>query len=236
LPGEHSVTITVANDTCSTVVDFTIGNQDISANVANSFPANCTGSDGTIALEPANYTYTWSDGGSGAVRTDLPAGTYTVTVLDNVTVCLTTIEVTVEQQNVLEATATIDVMPSCGEANGQATISANGSGSYTFVWSNGGDNATENGLASGTYSVTISDNENGCTAETSFTLTNDVAAATVTVDNTTVSCFEATDATVIYDIVTETGFVEPMIVEIRDNNGNVTENGTLAAGRQAQLK
>ena len=49
--------------------------------------------------------------------------------------------------------------PSCtGESDGEATaIPVGGSGSYTYVWSNGQTTQTITGLATGTYSVTVED-------------------------------------------------------------------------------
>ena len=47
---------------------------------------------------------------------------------------------------------------SCGEDNGTATVIAEGgSGNYTYSWSTGGNGATINGLAQGSYSVVVSD-------------------------------------------------------------------------------
>ena len=57
------------------------------------------------------------------------------------------------------------INPSChGGHNGTATVTSvtGGAGGYSYLWSNGNTTAADTGLASGNYSVTISD-RNNCT-------------------------------------------------------------------------
>jgi gliding motility-associated-like protein len=56
--------------------------------------------------------------------------------------------------------------PACqGEASGNAVVVAsNGTSPYTFVWNNGALQAENNGIAAGTYEVTVTDNI-GCEAQ-----------------------------------------------------------------------
>jgi gliding motility-associated-like protein len=57
-------------------------------------------------------------------------------------------------------------------AQGDGSVTANGGGGtapYTYNWSNGSSNQTQNNLPIGTYFVTVTDN-NGCTEETSATI------------------------------------------------------------------
>lgn len=91
--------------------------------------------------------------------------TYTVTVTDNsgctatssTTVTIGTLSTTLNSSNV-----------SCfGGANGSATVSA--SGSNTYLWSNGANTGTVNGLAAGSYTCTVT-NSNGCTAVRTATI------------------------------------------------------------------
>lgn len=50
-----------------------------------------------------------------------------------------------------------------GGANGTAQVTiSNGSGNYTITWSNGANIASINGLAVGTYTVSVKDNVSGC--------------------------------------------------------------------------
>jgi PKD repeat protein len=63
--------------------------------------------------------------------------------------------------------------PTCNNGNnGSVTANVNGgTPPYTFFWNNGATTATLNGLVSGTYSVTVTDN-NGMTGSASKTLAN----------------------------------------------------------------
>jgi hypothetical protein len=56
-----------------------------------------------------------------------------------------------------------------GASDGAADLTVSGSAPFSFVWSNGATTEDLNNVASGTYSVTISD-ANGCTNTTSVTV------------------------------------------------------------------
>ena len=75
--GTFTVTVANANDpSCNDVATFVISNTDgPTASVESSTPATCD-EGGAITLAPATYTYAWSDGGTGATRTDIAAGMY----------------------------------------------------------------------------------------------------------------------------------------------------------------
>lgn len=56
-----------------------------------------------------------------------------------------------------------------GNSNGSASVLAiNGSGNYTYTWSNGANSTTINGLSVGTYTVNVRDNVTGCTVIGAF--------------------------------------------------------------------
>ncbi|MEO8146439.1 MAG: T9SS type A sorting domain-containing protein [Bacteroidia bacterium] len=63
--------------------------------------------------------------------------------------------------------------PACGQCNGFALLSSNGSLLYypNYLWSDGATTYSRNNLCPGTYTVTATD-LGGCTASTSFTLAN----------------------------------------------------------------
>lgn len=82
----------------------------------------------------------------------------------------------------LTASAVVDQDESCAGANdGQATGSgANGSGNYDFLWDDpsGQTTATATVLAPGSYTVTVSDTNDGCTAEAIVTIASGAAPST----------------------------------------------------------
>ena len=229
--GAYSVTISVPGRTdCQTVETFVIGNSDGPvAEVVAITPANCLAFDGTATLAPSDYSYTWSDGNNGSVRTNLGAATYTVTVTDPATGCQDFLEVVVDQVSPLVGEATIDNQPTCGEANGTATIVlTGGSGNYSYSW---GNSATQDNLVAGTYNVDVVDNTTGCETMVTFTLLDNVSGATITVDPIiTLSCVGAMDGSVVITVDLDNGFATPAVEEIMDGNGNVVENGTLGVG------
>ncbi len=72
----------------------------------------------------------------------------------------------------------------CPGNNGTASVNASaGTGVYTYVWSTGATTVTITGLAGGTYSVTVTD-QNGCTASTNVTVNSTTGSGPVTVVET----------------------------------------------------
>lgn len=77
-------------------------------------------------------------------------------------------------------TTTSSMHTSCGLSNGSATANPSGSSGYTYLWSNMGTTQAINNLASGTYTVTVTD-VLGCTATSSVIVaTSNAVTTTVT--------------------------------------------------------
>ncbi|RMG77944.1 MAG: hypothetical protein D6714_18990, partial [Bacteroidetes bacterium] len=234
--GAYVVTITNATDTCSTEWTVLVGTVDGPAvQLLGKTPATCLAANGTAQFAPDTYLFEWSDGGTGASRDDLAAGVYQITITDPATGCQDFEEFEIEQTNPLTAQAAILAEPACGNANGSAEIQTNQSGSLEFAWSDGTTEVhngqhTRNDLAAGAYTVTITDLTSNCTATASLTLTDQISTAQVTAQDVQTSCFGAHDATAVYDYTPEPGFAMPASVEIKDQNGELVQNGTLGAG------
>jgi gliding motility-associated-like protein len=145
--------------------------------VQSSDDVSCFGlSDGSAAVTASGgttpYTYSWSpSGGSGAAATGLAAGTYTVTVTDN-TSCVGSTTVTIGEPNAIVVTETI-VDANCGATDGSISLAAiGGSSPYTFAWTPNGETSNSiSGIAAGSYSVTVTD-DNGCTTTENYTVLN----------------------------------------------------------------
>ncbi len=164
---------------CLDTVDFNIGEPTDITLVANKEDVLCFGgSDGEVNVVAsggiAPYTYSWNT--SPAQSTDtvrgLPIGTYTVTVTD-ANNCTATASVTINQPAVLQtAMSKIDV--TCfGGTDGTATVNvAGGVTPYSFLWEADAGNqitSTATNLATGTYTVTVTD-DNNCTIVDSVTV------------------------------------------------------------------
>jgi hypothetical protein len=131
------------------------------------------GDDGHISVVVTGgnspYNFSWEGSAStDSVRTDLDAGTYTISVEDNIG-CLESLTVILGQPS--QVTITLDNIDNetCpGAANGSIEVTATGgTGSKSFSWSNGGVSGLNENLTAGFYSVTATD-DNGCTAEETY--------------------------------------------------------------------
>jgi gliding motility-associated-like protein len=196
--GTYTVNITDANG-CTSVQNITVTQPTAVSVSASNTSATCAGNDGTATASPSGgtpgYTYSWApSGGNAATATGLAGGNYTVTVTD-ANGCSTTQSTTITQSSVLTSSITSITNTLCfGDANGNATVTPNGGTSpYTYSWTSGGTAATENNLAAGSYTVTVTDNT-GCTGTSSVTITQP-ALLTASATSTNVSCFGGTNGT-----------------------------------------
>ena len=228
--GVYEVTITLAGDVCFITETIVVGNVDGPSvtNIATT-DATCDANNGTAIIEPQSYTYTWNDGGNGATRSDLVAGTYTVTVTDILTACFDIVEVIIEENSPMTVEAMIFNEPNCGNADGSVAILSTNGQNPTVTWEDGTTGAARNDLPAGTYTVTVTD-DNGCEATTTFTLTNNVSGAVVSASDTQTSCIGSADATVDYSVSLDPDFEMPETIQIVDGDGNGYENGQLSAG------
>lgn len=188
--GTYSVTVTDANG-CTGTASRTI--RVVSNLGVNLIPRNvlCFGDNsGSVLAIPSGgdmpYTFSWNTGSVSNEITNILAGTYAVTVTE-ANGCTVQGSVMVNQPTLLTAVAT-GVNPGCpGTSSGTATVIANGgTPPYQYAWSNGAFGATLSGLASGTYTVTVTD-ANLCTTTASVTL-NNPTGITVNVSAPTITC------------------------------------------------
>jgi large repetitive protein len=176
--GTYTVTVT-DNNGCiatatTTITQPTAITTSITSTINESCNGNCNGS-ATISASGGSppYNYTWSpSGGTNPTATGLCAGTYTLTITDS-HFCTDTVSVTITQPALLVATITTVANVTCnGSCNGMAMVSASGgTAPYTYSWNPvGGSNQMASGLCPGTYTVTVTDNNN-CSATASVTIT-----------------------------------------------------------------
>lgn len=198
----------------------------------SSTPATCYGGSNATATAIGNggtspYTYHWMPGNlPGQTLSGLSAGTYTVTAID-ASGCSNTNTVVVNQAAQIVLT-TSTVNSNCGTPTGQATVSVSGGASpFTYSWSpSGGNAATTTGLVSGSYVVTVTDN-NGCSA-TQFANINDNAGPTATIFSIiNVSCNGGNDGAASVGVAGGTG---PFTYTWTPFGGNAPTATNLTAG------
>ena len=190
-PGVYGVTVTEAND-CKVsgnvqvgappVLNITAAPTNIVCNGENNGTINVTVSGGT-----PGYTFSWSDGANTEDRTNLAAGTYSVTVTD-ANGCTDDVTVQINEPTALSLTETITNVSCEGDASGSIVVAAaGGTPAYAYAWSNGGNTRFLNNLTAGTYTVTVTD-ANECSLVESFVVTEPTAIV-VTGVVTNLDCF-----------------------------------------------
>ncbi|MFM9056552.1 MAG: hypothetical protein ACKOQY_07680, partial [Bacteroidota bacterium] len=176
-----------ASDTAQLVVN---SNPTVSA---SSTGVSCIGgSNGTATANPtgtAPFTYSWSNATSSATANNLSVGSYTVTVTD-ANGCSASTSTTVSNLNTamnLSATSTKDCPGGSGDGSINLSVSG-GTAPYSYSWSNGSTSEDPSGLATGNYTVTVTDNL-GCTASTTvFVDVHPQPSASISAGGTTTFC------------------------------------------------
>ncbi len=189
--GDYTLIIT-ASGTCADTNQITINDLPAAFNVQiTNTPAHCGAADGSATAgvdPPGDYLFQWSDGSSSGTVSGLSAGSYSVTVTDQVTGCAV-----VEQTDIDASSSSfqIDVSTtdaSCGLADGTASATIDPPGEYHFEWSNGQSSSQVTGLAPGEYSLTVSIPGEGCIDSIQFTIGQLLPAFTINATNTPASC------------------------------------------------
>ncbi len=180
-------TVTATNGTCQKVVNIMVPNIQVPLTITaiNTTPQACNTLNGTASIAPATHTYQWSDGGTGANRTGLAAGSYNVTATVGPAgpgTCETVFVVNIENGCECEPAVLTSINKTdagCGQANGAATLNITNVSSYGFLWtpdlgiSNGFGNA-RTGLPAGHYVVLATyQGNNGCVEKFEFDIFDD---------------------------------------------------------------
>ncbi|MFM9052061.1 MAG: hypothetical protein ACKOKF_07060, partial [Bacteroidota bacterium] len=175
--GAYTVTVQDVNG-CNTTATINLSEPaQVTAAISSSSNLLCAGQNNGSATALAGggtpgYSYSWSPGGgTGATRNNLTAGSYVVTVTDQLG-CVASATAIITAPTPLTTLITANQILCNGSNNGSAQVFASGGNSpYTFNWSpSGGNGATASGLGPGSYTVTITD-DNGCTTNASTSIT-----------------------------------------------------------------
>jgi hypothetical protein len=196
----------VDDNLCSVAVSETVTEPAVQSLTLTSTNNVCFG--GATATATANFvnatglvSYNWNPGGVlPAARTGLTSGTYAVTATD-ANLCTVSGTTTITEPTAIVHPYTSTNINCFGNATGSITTNVSGgTPTYTYTWNPAtASGATPTGLASGTYYLTISDN-NSCQVFDTITLTQPAAALTVTTSHTDVKCHGGSDGTVTINI------------------------------------
>ena len=234
--GFYTVTVTDINGCISTDTVTVIQPDAISASSVVDNQVSCNaGADGqatvTVTGGTPGYQYLWDNSQTDATATGLPAGSFTCAITDNAG-CTSSVSVDITEPTAVAGTATEIVSILCN-GGGTASALANGSGGtpgYTYQWNDNASTANDTvvNLPAGTYTVTITDN-NQCTGTATVTIDEPtILTATVIVDSD-VACNGGNNGQLT---VTPVGGTAPYIYLWNDQ---LAQTGQTAAGLEAGL-
>ena len=151
------------------------------------------GNNGSINISvsggTAPFSFNWNDGNTSQNRTNLTAGSYTVTVTDNTAQTATRTVVITQPASALNSTATAtNVLCFGGNSGSIMQTPSGGTSPYAFNWGGGVTTQNRSNLAAGTYVCTVSD-ANSCTFILQRTITQPASALNSTASSTNVLCF-----------------------------------------------
>ncbi len=138
------------------------------------------------------YSFLWSTGATADSIGGLSPGIYGLSVTD-ANGCITSSTFTINALNCsLSAVASATPALCAGNASGTASVEVNNNNlPLTYIWSNGAATATVSGLSAGTYSVTVSD-ENNCQVVASVVV-GEPAPLQMSLSTIATSCPESLD-------------------------------------------
>lgn len=206
--GTYFYTVTDING-CNTSDDITISQPAAALQLSGTGEAvPCYGDLGDITISVSGgslpYTYHWNDNYSGANRTNMPAGTYFLTVSD-VYNCSTTGSWQITQPlAALEISDVDDVDVYCyGGATGTIDVTTEGGTQpYSFSWTKDGNpySTVEDieDLAIGSYHLIVTD-DNGCADAVTVSITQSPPLE-LEIDVTPISCPGYANGTLYADI------------------------------------
>ena len=122
---------------------------------------NCGASNGSINItvngDTGPYTYLWSNETATEDLSNVPAGSYTVSVTTS-TNCTYDYTVPLSNNGTLILTNTVSNVTCFGSNNGSINLSVNGGNApFNYLWSNASTVQDISGLATGVYSVRVTD-------------------------------------------------------------------------------
>ncbi len=199
---------------------------------------SCKGrKDGSIELIANNgqtpYTYSWSNGESGPILSNIGTGIYTCTISDIGTCQIITDPIFVDFENLINYSLLSLTPPTCqGLDNGSATLLISGGvPPYDIHWASGINGSQVSNLTSGTYVITITDGSS-CTIESEPITVTGRQAITAGValsrdvdcsgDNNGIIQLGISGGTPPYNVLWNNGLTTPTITQLSQGQYSVT--------------
>jgi gliding motility-associated-like protein len=232
-PGTYTATVT-SSQGCTATAEVTLTEPPLlTVNVTGSTNIDCNNPQGNAQLDVSGgtpgYTFLWSNGSSAQNPNFSGPGTYTVTVTDSKN-CKKNATVTITA-NTTQPTAVI-VPPQQVNCNTpEITLNATGSSQgapYTFEWGGPGFVCCETTLQpqvnqGGTYTITVTNTENGCTKTASVTVQQNTTPPNVNINTPpNIGCNQPTISLNGNGSATGSGIT----YQWSTNDGNIVSGGT----------
>ena len=192
IAGTYNYTVTDANG-CIAITTITVTQPALLTASINATNVSCNGANNGQALAVISggtpgFTYLWSNSQTTIGISPLVPATYFVLVTD-ANGCTANATTTITQPAILTMATSQTNILCFGNPTGSITISPSGGTSpYFYLWSNGFTTQNLTNILAGNYSLVLTDN-NGCTINGSFTLTQPATAITATETHVNVLCF-----------------------------------------------
>lgn len=191
--GIYTVNITDQVEGCQTTYTVAVSDGKSNLVLTPSVTANksCNSPDGAVSVNvtggSGTYTYLWSTSATTSSISNLNSGDYYLLVTDDIQNCSKAIMVSIPDSATPIISGNVTAS-NCNKGTGAITLSiANGSGNYSYNWSNGVTASSLSNVMSGTYFVTVFDNTTGCSAQKVFSI-GEVSAPTATLAITDPLC------------------------------------------------
>ena len=219
--GDYMVTVMDANN-CTETASFTIGSSsDLNVNVTGMDLSCFELNDGTATANTFGglppFMYSWSNGGTTETISDLPIGTYEVTVTD-ASGCEGISSVILTQPAVINFSFSFSELNCFGDTDGAITVSSDGGPQpiHLYNWSTGQVGATISNLAGGDYTVTIT---SGSCSQPEVVTLNEPDQIFAEYSATDVNCFGGDDGAIDLTVF---GGIAPLTYSW--DNGATTED------------
>ncbi len=163
--GVYSLTVTDVNG-CADSTSFNLSEPDeleVHVSIPPYQPCSNSGDLNTIYFGGTlPYTYQWSTGSTSSMISNLPSGTYTITLSD-ANGCSVSDSATISIPTSLSISASVSSHATTPTStDGEATVVVSGGiPPYSYTWSSQDTSANIVGLNAGTYTVTVQD-QDGC--------------------------------------------------------------------------
>jgi hypothetical protein len=225
--GTYNVTVTDAYG-CSKGASYVITEPTKINVLRNKTNVTCYGgADGSVVWQTnggtPGYTYLWDDGSTLSNRFNLSQGQYFITVTD-ANGCTNETDVSINQPSLIVPVLTVTNQSGYCTADGSIAVTASGGvPTYSFNWSNGQSTATATGLATGVYTVTVTDNS-GCSVTATASITG--PNAMLITASLTPTCVGSNDGAI--DITVNGGI--PSYTYLWNDGGSNEDRTGLSAG------